>query len=450
MRQIGWLLLLWLGFGSGIFGPAKAQTAVDLQYAPASAENPLKGFVPYAQSGEADFPHSMEWFYLPLKDLQSGESEFTWEKLDAQLNAIAARGHQAVFRIYLDYPDTEYGVPTFLAQVGKHSYTDNGNGLHHTSFSPNYEDPALRRALTHFIAAFGKRYDGDPRIGFLTLGLLGFWGEWHTYPHDWFASVEVQNEVLDAYEKAFPRTKLLMREPKPGTNAASRHLGYHDDSFAYQTLSPPEWHFWGKLQAQGAAAKWKTEVIGGELRPEVQACLWADVPCTPPGQEFGRCVRTTHATWLINQGAFVGLKGPQYERAVAAVRQMGYELFVSRAEIAPVARQGVLQATLRVRNTGVAPFYYNWKVRVGVLDGARKLVQQWDTEAKVSSILPDEPDTVWKWKRPAATLKPGRYTLLVQIVNPLPGGHPVRFANTMQDRDLPGWLSVGRFEVSPK
>jgi len=448
MRSIVRLVVFWLllGIGAGLTDKGQAQRA--LPYAPASADNPLKGFVPYAHTG-GDFPHSMEWFYLPLKDLQQEEDRFTWEKLDAQLNAIAGRGHQAVFRVYLDYPDTEYGVPAFLAQVAKHAYTDHGNGVHHTSYSPDYDDPALRRALTHFIAAFGKRYDGDPRIGFLTLGLLGYWGEWHTYPHDWFPSLAVQNEVLNAYEKAFHRTKLLMREPKPGTNAAGRALGYHDDSFAYQTLSPPDWHFWGKVQAQGAGEKWKTEAIGGEVRPEVQGCLWDDVPCPPAGQEFGKCVQTTHVSWLINQGAFTGLKGPQFERAVAAVRQMGYEFFVSQAQVLSTTRSGVLQAALHVKNTGVAPFYYDWKVRVCVLNAHRTLVRTWDTDWKVTHILPAAPDTVWRCAHPLTGLKRGRYILLVQIVNPLAGGQPVRFANATQDRDLSGWLSVGTFEMGP-
>jgi len=446
MRLIGCLVvfLLLLGIGAGLTEKGQAQS--DLQYAPASAANPLKGFVPYAQKG-GDFPHSMEWFYIPLKDLQQAENRFTWDLLDAQLNAIAGRGHQAVFRVYLDYPDTEYGVPAFLAAVTKHAYTGNGNGVHHTSYSPDYDDPALRRALTHFIAAFGKRYDGDPRIGFVTLGLLGYWGEWHTYPHDWFPSLTVQNEVLNAYEKAFHRTKLLMREPKPGTNAAGRALGYHDDSFAYQTLPPPGWHFWGKVQALGVTEKWKTEAIGGEVRPEVQGCLWEEAPCTPAGQEFGKCVQTTHVSWLINQGAFTGLSGARFGRAVAGVQRMGYEFFVSQAQMTSTKRSGVLQAALRIRNTGVAPFYYDWKVRVGIVSADRKLVQAWDTDWKVTHLLPGEPDRVWNWKRSVAGLKAGRYTLLVQCVNPLPGGHPVRFANATQDRDLSGWLSVGAFNV---
>lgn len=441
MRCIcGWLLLWLICSVAACLRPVAALEK--LEYAPASAQNPLKGFVPYTESGDA-FPHSMEWFYLPLKDLQIGEDRFTWKALDARLDAIARRGHQAVFRVYLDYPDTEYGVPAFLAQVARHPYTDHGNGTHHTSYSPDYADPALRRALTHFITALGRRYDGDPRIGFLTVGLLGYWGEWHTYPHsDWFASTSVQNEILDAFTQAFPRTKLLMREPKSGTNAAHRALGYHDDSFAYETLGPPDWHFWGKVAAQGAAEKWKTEAIGGELRPEVQKCIWDDAPCNPPGQEFGLCVRTTHASWLLNQGAFNGLKGPQRDRALAAARQMGYEFFVSQAEIQ--LSSGQLQTTLYVRNTGVAPFYYDWKVRFGLLDASGKLVQTWDADAKLTGILPGAPDTVWKWKGVIKTLKAGRYTLLVQIANPLPTGSPVRFANAAQDRDLIGWLTFGR------
>jgi hypothetical protein len=56
--------------------------------------------------------------------------------------------------------------------------------------------------LFRSIAALGSRYDGDPRIAFITAGLLGTWGEWHVYPHDatlWASPMMVQDEVLDAY-----------------------------------------------------------------------------------------------------------------------------------------------------------------------------------------------------------------------------------------------------------
>ena len=126
---------------------------------------------------------------------------------------------------------------------------------------------------------------------------------------------------------------------------------------------------------------------------------------------------------------------------------MGYEFFVSQARVLSTKRSGMLQATLHVRNTGVAPFYYDWKVRVGVLDANHKLFQAWDTDWKVTHLLPSEPDRMWTWERSVVRLKAGHYSFLVQVINPLTGGHPVRFANASQDRDLAGWLSVGAFNV---
>jgi hypothetical protein len=103
--------------------------------------------------------------------------------------------------------------------------------------TPDYEDPRLRAALTNFIHALGRRYDGDPRLGFLGLGLLGTWGEWHNHPHtEWFASKTVQREVMDAYEAAFrndetrrplsgrPERLALCRQQHPGDRLPRRLL----------------------------------------------------------------------------------------------------------------------------------------------------------------------------------------------------------------------------------
>ena len=127
------------------------------------------------------------------------------------------------------------------------------------------------------------------RIGFITVGLLGFWGEWHTYPHtEWFASVSVQDQVLAACTNAFRQTRLLVRYPnKTGSfSPATLPMGYHDDSFAYSTIAPPGWHFLGQMAEARETNKWRTQPIGGEVRPEVQSCLSdTNQPnCVPLGQ----------------------------------------------------------------------------------------------------------------------------------------------------------------------
>jgi len=43
---------------------------------------------------------------------------FTFDTgLEPQLDSIAGRGHQAVFRVYLDYPGNPTGIPSFFLMV---------------------------------------------------------------------------------------------------------------------------------------------------------------------------------------------------------------------------------------------------------------------------------------------------------------------------------------------
>jgi hypothetical protein len=392
----------------------------------------------------------MEWNYLPLRPLMRGPTNFNWAGLDALLSDVASRGNQTVFRVYLDYPTLPSGIPQYLLDAGlvTRSYTDYANnGI---SVSPDYENPLLDQALTNFIAALGARYDGDPRVGFITLGLLGFWGEWHTYPHDnWFASAAVQDEVLMAYEAAFTKTKLLVRYPS-GTNPAVRRFGYHDDSFAYQTIDPPGWMFLGRLKAAGDTNKWRTQPIGGEVRPEVQLCMWdaSQTSCVPAGQEFSRCVDLTHASWMLNHGVFSpGITGAQKDLALAGSRRLGYTLCVSNALLVDASVSNTLNVSVGLGNMGVAPFYYDWPVQLGALSSSNTLANSWVTTWKLSSLLPTTTNTILSFSQTNHGLGAGTYKILLRVANPLSNGVPFRFANTAQDADLPGWLTLGRVSI---
>ena len=448
------LLLLcvsWLGL--------RAHAApVELEPASGPADNPLKGFMPYAGL-YTSFPHSLEWTYLHLREVQSGYNEFRWSYLDGLLNQIAGRGHQAIFRTFVDYPNVAYGMPDFLSHVPKHAYSDYDNGTRATSYSPDYSHPDLRRALTNYIAALGARYDGDPRIGFITIGLLGFWGEWHTFPYngfdgkaDWFAPPAVQREILDAYTNAFRRTKLLVREPKDGLDFRNWAIGYHDDSFAFSTLAPVAWHFWPRIVSKGLESIWKTQPIGGEVRPEIQGCMWRPNTsgCVPEGQGYGASVITTHASWMLNQGAFNSqLVADQRQRAIEGARQLGYELRVVTADLPQRAFGPSLPVSLTVTNAGVAPFYYPWPVRLGLRTGDQTMIL-WTNQWNLTRILPGEGLSRFSADLPIEELAPGNYTVRLNVPNPLPNGKALRFANRDQDRTMPGWLDLGTVRLGSR
>ena len=452
-----------LALAAGLCAPGVTRAAASLAYAPAPADNPLKGFVPYAGQGR-EFPHSLEFNYLPLRALMTGPASFDWQPLEQLLHDITNRHCQAVFRIYLEYPGKPIALPQFLLDQGllvrRWTNTNTAPFPPQVDHTPDYENPHLRRALTNFIHALGRRYDGDPRVGFITAGLLGTWGEWHCYPHtEWFASKAVQAEVMDAYEAAFQTTPVLLRYPA-GTNEFAhapnhtRRLGYHDDSFAWATLDTgrkgDEWFFLATLKRGGQPAldKWRTQPIGGEIRPELWPCIWTEQGCGK-GQDYFQCVDQTHATWLMDTSTSGTLSPADKERALRAARRLGYEFHVMSVDILTQARKGAWTVTATVTNLGVAPFYRDWPVELAVADLTGKLRHTWRPGWKLTHLLPGDPPRRWETTLPANLLPGGRYTLLLRVPNPMPHGRPLRFANQSQDQHQPGWLTLGIFQVAP-
>ena len=431
-----------------------------LDYAPAPPDNPLKGFVPYA--GQArEFPHSLEFNYLPVSAVMRGRDTYDWQPLERLLTVVASRGCQTVFRFYLEYPNKRTGVPQFLLEAGLRIHTTNlvEGGKQQQMLIPDYEDARLRAAMTHFIAALGKRYDGDPRIGFITAGVLGKWGEWHDHPStELWASKAVQREVMDAYEAAFKQTPVLLRYPAGENDPAyaanhTRPLGYHDDSFAWATLPTGRksdgWFFLTRMQRAGSEAmtKWRTRPIGGEVRPEVWRGLWDEPSSTPKGQELLRCVEATHATWLMDSSIAQKLTGKQRERAIGGARRLGYEFHIVAAGLEVNAQKCELEVSVTLRNLGVAPFYADWSVELGALDVLGKVVATWQPGWKLSGLLPGDADRRWEYAADTRPLATGDYHLLLRVPNPMPTGRPLRFANRAQDQHLPGWLTVGAFKL---
>ncbi|SFI40045.1 protein of unknown function [Planctomicrobium piriforme] len=439
-----------------------AQTTHQLEFASTPVDNPLKGLVPYATAEVERFPHSLEFDYLPFSALVGGENEYDWQPLENLLNTSAERGCQVVFRIYLEYPGRTGCIPKYLLDQGLtvHRYLNTNTQPEPPQpiETPDYEDLKLRKSLQQFIAALGKRYDGDPRIGFITAGLLGTWGEWHTYPRDeLFASQAVQNEVMSAYEAAFKITPVLLRYPAGPEHEslapnAQRNFGYHDDSFAWATLDTgkqnDDWFFVPALQQAGIAAveKWKTAPIGGEIRPEA----WGKVFDAKPGkkqiQNFEKCVRTTHASWLMDSGLYEQKTSPErYRRAIEQVRLLGYDFHVPQVTLGPLTGKQ-LPVSVHLENRGVAPFYYDWPVEFGFISSGR-VVETLPSTGKITGLLPGDPVRIWTQSLDVQSLPAGKYRLALRVVNPLPQGKPLRFANAAQDADAAGWLTLGEIDI---
>ena len=430
---------------------------VPLAPAATPADNPLKGLVPYADADVERFPHSLEFDYVKLSDLMTGRDTFDWQPLETLLDKISSRGCQAVLRIWIEYPGQPSGLPQYLRDEGVKvtEWTNSKENPPKKNFTPDYEDQRLVVALESFLAEFGRRYDGDPRLGYLTAGLLGQWGEWHDWPREeLFASQATQKRVLDAYTKAFTRTPVLLRYPAGSDHDAhvansNRPFGYHDDSFAWGTLDTGKkgdsWFYMPLLTAAGEEAvnKWKTQPIGGEIRPEVWGQIFDAKPKHKQAQDFAECVRQTHATWLMDSGLFD--KKPsadRIQRAKAQVQRMGYDFYVQSAQIVrPQPEQ--IKVTLAVVNNGVAPFYHDWALELAALSSSGEVLKTYPVDWKLTGILPSAQPHSWVATLPAKEMPENAAKLALRAINPLANGKTLKFANADQDADLKGWLTVG-------
>ena len=465
--------------------PATASDAgngewTQLKSAPAPISNPLKGFFPFAPddgselpAAEGSLPYTMEWTYFPVSDVVTAKGVYDWSKVDKMLDAIASRGHQAVFRFYLDYPTRKSGVPQYLIDEGintSRTYTVFDNNR--VSFSPDYNDPRIQEMMLDFVKALGEKYDGDARVGYLTAGLIGFWGEDHTWPmngevsadnpkgENWMPSDEFRAKLVAAWDSAFNDTHILYRLPTEATKA--HHMGYHDDSFAYSTLDNVDWHFMAHMKNQGEDKAWQNVPIGGEVYPPLQTCIFSQ-PLNCPGAEAEKAqgrnfdmvksIEATHVTWLINHKAFlVGYKGADLERAKEANALMGYTLSAKKART--TVKDSSVTVEAEIANTGLAPFYANWPIEVALVNSKGEKVVSKTIESPLPSVEPGSSTTVEATldlssgvgERAAQTDSApvsGDLTAVLRVVNPLPNGAPVAFANEAMGTTLPGYLSLG-------
>jgi hypothetical protein len=429
---------LAVGLPSSAAKAAPPEKIVRPKPADGPLDNPLKGWCPFTDAGRITLPYSMVFFPIGWSELEPQEGQYAFEEWERRAWDIEpARGKHVVFRIYADMPNRPSGFPQWLRDQGVRltAYTDYGGGQ-----SPDYNDPRVVKALERLIAALGKRYDDHPRVAYLQLGLLGFWGEWHTYPrNELFASPETQKRVIDAYHKAFREKSLMARTP--GDYAGKQPwLGFHDDLFPEDTDGPEGWKFLPRMRESRRTDNWKIAVIGGEMDPN-QARKWLGTQ----NDRTTRMIDETHFTWV---GPYCPALEQQLDRefsnrAAALVRKMGYQFTIREIRHpASIDKGDKLTVSLAGENQGVAPFYSRWQIELALLDNNSKLVESLPLDWDVRKWLPGKFQAK---AAPPVNARPGSYQLALGIRDPWTGLPAIGFANELPRHE--GWTVISRVEV---
>ena len=242
-------------------------------------------------------------------------------------------------------------------------------------------------------------------------------------------------------------------------------MGYHDDSFAYSTLPNVSWHFLSHLKKNGEESAWQQVPIGGELYPSLQTCIFSE-PLNCPDLEKEKAqgrnydvvtsIQESHPTWLINHNGFsIGYTGEDHERAAGASALMGYTLQAKKTRLSTQGASVTVET--EITNIGLAPFYASWPIEFALVNSQGRIVSSTRIDSPLPSLEPqtstiveatlnvDGKSAVSPAPRSASD---NELTAVVRVVNPLPNGVPLAFANEAMGETLPGYLSLGKISPS--
>jgi len=422
--------------------PVAGLSAEDVVVRPRPADgpldNPLKGWCPYTNAGTIHQPYSMVFQYISWRELEPVEGDFRFDEWEASWNSKGAQDKHVIFRVYIDYPSLPSGLPEWLRKAGvkESAYEDYGGGK-----SPDYNDPRMIDGMERLIAALGKRYNKNPRIAFIQLGLLGFWGEWHTYPRtELYASPETERRVIDAYRQAFPDKSLMVRYARSYAGQQN-WIGFHDDMFPEDTDNGQDWSFLAGIRKANRIDNWKVAVIGGEMVPgKAEQWLGKDFETTT------KMLERSHFTWVGPYcPALESTKDKTFrQHSEQLVRKMGYEFQITEVtHPANVKGKQTARLSLKGKNNGVAPFYYPWSVEWALLDSDGNAVSIAKTDWNIRKWLPGE---FAERTELAFDAPPGTYRLGLGIRDPWKDRPAIGFANDVPTTE--GWTVLSEVRVA--
>lgn len=310
----------------------------------------------------------LEYSYLKYDAVITGRDQYDWRVVEAKLDSIAGRAHQAILRFYDTYPGRPTTVPAYVRNLPDYRETRSRSEGKPTRF-PDWSHAEWRRCVLAFFERFLERYDDDPRLAFLQVG-FGLWSEYHIYDGPFklgktFPSKDFQREFLKHLSHLSQKTPWMISvdaasdEISPITQHAdllSLNFGVFDDSFLCRNHQQENEPNWNALDRE----RWKRAPAGGEFsyytRHDQQEAL---APQGPYGESFERAAARFHLSFLI------GSDQPGYrplERIREAGRACGYRFEVTGFET------DTRQTRVTVRNIGIAPCYFDMYVS---LDGQR-------------------------------------------------------------------------------
>lgn len=337
--------------------------------------NPLKGWNSGWWRENEDYA-SVGFQYIEWGQFEPEDDKFDWKYVEQVLDRPGSKNRHVILQFVVDWDDwdaknpngeSHYKGPKWLLdRVGQNEgLADPKDPKSRVTRATNYNDPAFIEEASEAIKTLLDHFKEDPRTFVIQVGVLGFWGEWHTFPReDWGPTRFTKFAILDAYMKNLgPDGLTQFRYPDDLPEARRRGMGYTNGS---ATTTDHGYEF-GEAIAKDQL--WKNGPVGGEWPPNVELKHWKSFFQTDEGDFFIKQAR--YSTLLPPESREIAQKLPDWKqdgRFMKMHRQLGYN-FQAKAvrHLVSVDDSGQTHIEVDLHNVGIAPFYKNWEVQLAII-----------------------------------------------------------------------------------
>lgn len=331
-------------------------------------DNPYTGYAPNAGYVRLAERCSLVYMGITWSELEPEEGVFAWDEVERRGNLPRwrAEGKNLVLRFICDFPGNKehMDIPKWLYdKTGDGAFYDMAYGK---GYCPDYNNEVFIKAHAKVVEEIGKHFSDDNFLAYVEMGSLGHWGEWHTYYPAGIPKMpitEVRERYVEAYVKAFPYAKLLMRRPfaelPSGAGLFNDMTGSPEDTEEWLSwIKDGDDHYTDTGETDAIRAMpdiWNSAPVGGEFTSRI-----------PMSKMLGPDLDKTIALLDESHMTFIGPKMPDVisdesltDAAEEVIKHVGYRYMVSSMKMKNI-RGSKTKITVTMRNDGTAPLYFSY------------------------------------------------------------------------------------------
>jgi hypothetical protein len=403
------------------------------------------------------FPETtIAYFRIYWRFLEPEKGKYNWDLIDRALKTAHENGQTLMLRFPPYGPKDESDVPAWYRAEAHEPLDKNRPAADWNSktakWMVNPENPAYAGNYGRLVRAIGARYDGNPDLELIDIGLVGAWGEGAGSE---LLSESTRRALVDAYTQSFHHTPLVtqlqdvrtvgytMAQARTTRDDTSKPLiGWRADCLGdmggfSKTFSHMLDYYPEKILELQLSDAWK-------LAPVSMESCWVMQTWKDKGWDIDYIMDKAiqwHVSSFNNKASAVPAE--LWPKVNAWLERMGYRFVVDRFEYqSAVDASRKLDFNVLITNKGNAPVYrpYTLAIRLKGPGGESIL----PTSAPIEDWLPGDhmyEDAVFlPWNLPD-----GKYDLAIAMV----GSHTQtpRIKLAIEGRDSDGWYPMGQVEV---